>query len=164
MRELKGRIAVGLDGSPAARDALFWAVREAVARRASLLVVTAWTAQARAAARERGALRDERVKLQRMQQDALDAALASMTDPPAVARELVLADPITALAHAAGYADLLVVGDGRRHQQRRMSTATLLARRLNAPGRTADRVPVVAVEPTRTAPAVPVRGAVPAGH
>ena len=153
MRERKGRIAVGLDDSPAAREALVWAAREAAARRARLLVVTAWTAQARAAARDRGVLREQRLALQRMQREVIAAALGPLADPPPVARELVLADPITALAHAAEYADLLVVGDGRRQYQRRMSTATLLARRLGGAHGRADRIPVVAVPAER----VPVR-------
>jgi hypothetical protein len=144
MRQRRNRIAVGLDGSPAARAALAWAAREAVERHSSLLVVTAWTAQERALARERGDLREQRRRLQRMQRYCVAEALADLPGPAPtlVARELVLADPVTALAHAAGIADTLVVGERADGSPAAVSTAALLARRL---GRRIDPVPVVSV-------------------
>jgi nucleotide-binding universal stress UspA family protein len=141
MGELRNRIAVGLDGSPAARRALAWAGREALRTGSVLLVVTAWTAQARAGARERGELPADRIRLQRMQLDCLAEALDGLPEPPAVARELVLADPITAMCHAAGYADMLVLGV-RGEEDRPTPTAGLVARRL---ARRGDIVPVVAI-------------------
>jgi nucleotide-binding universal stress UspA family protein len=142
MREIRNRIAVGLDGSPASRHALHWAVREAVARRAILLVVTAWTAEARGLARERDDLVGERIRLQEMQLKCLADAFAELPgEPPTITRELVLADPITALCHAAGYADALVVGV-RAEEFRPVPTAGVLARRL---ARRGDGVAVIAI-------------------
>lgn len=154
MREIRNRIAVGVDGSPASRRALAWAVREAVDRCAVLLVVTAWTAEARAVARRRGELARERVRLQDMQLACLAEAFATLSaPPPRVTRELVLADPITALCHAAGYADVLVVGV-RAAETRPTPTAGLVARRV---ARRGDGVAVVAVPADAPNPDLPRR-------
>ena len=104
------RIAVGLDGTSAARQALAWAAAEARRRGATLRVITAWPDESRAAARAGGALPAERARLGRMQGDFLASATAWTGLPPAVTQELVLGDPVAALCHAAGRADLLVLG------------------------------------------------------
>jgi hypothetical protein len=148
MRELRNRIAVGLDHTPAAHCALTWAVREAIARRATLLVITAWTGEARAAARERGDLVAERRRLQGMQRAGFRRAMTGIAmtgiagTPPLVAWEIVLADAVTALSHAATFADTLVVG-AHHVGGRTASTADLLARRLAKHG---EHIPVVAVD------------------
>ncbi|MFY1670821.1 universal stress protein [Plantactinospora sp. WMMB334] len=113
------RIVVGLDGSPGARAALEWAVRLAARRAGTVLVVTAWPDPARAVSRRLGGLRAERLALTRMQRARIAVALAGLRHPPRVLRMLVLADPVTALCHAAATADLVVLGapgsGGRRH-------------------------------------------------
>ncbi|MDG4830926.1 universal stress protein [Solwaraspora sp. WMMD1047] len=108
----RGRIAVGFDGSPAARAALAWALREADRRQSRVLVVTAWPTADRATARRRDDLVTARLRLQRRQRDAVAAAGAGLVPIPPVATEVVLADPVTALCHAADFADLVVVGGG----------------------------------------------------
>jgi nucleotide-binding universal stress UspA family protein len=108
----RGRIAVGFDGSPAARAALAWALREAGRRQSRVLVVTAWPTADRATARHRDGLVAARRRLQRRQRDAVATAGAGLVPIPPVATEVVLADPVTALCHAADFADLVVVGGG----------------------------------------------------
>lgn len=104
------RIAVGLDAGEPARRALWWAVREAARTGASLLVVTAWPARQRDAARRTGQLFAARVRLQRMQVERIAEAVAGLDRPPLVARQLVLAEPVPALCHAARFADIVVLG------------------------------------------------------
>lgn len=104
------RIAVGFDGSPAARRALAWAVRKAVQRNALVLVVTAWTVTDH----DPAALMAERIRLGEAQRAAITAARAPYPPAvrPVVARELILADPVTALAHVARMVDVVVLGTG----------------------------------------------------
>jgi nucleotide-binding universal stress UspA family protein len=110
---LQHRIVVGLDGSAGARDALCWAVRLAAQQSSTVLAVTAWPDADRAGSRERDALRHDLLALEHMQRTLIAAATALLTHPPRVIRELVLADAVTALYHAAVLADLVVLGTGR---------------------------------------------------
>lgn len=107
---LHQRIVVGVDGSAAARHALDWAIHEALRRRCGVLVVTAWPAWARDAARGAGTLPAERRRLQRMQEDFVAATTALLPQAPPVVCKLVLGDPLPALTHAGRRAELLVLG------------------------------------------------------
>jgi nucleotide-binding universal stress UspA family protein len=104
------RIVVGYDGYPQSRGALAWAVRQAAATGAVVHVVTAWTpngdrppAVAAVAAR----LRDNQADAIRTTVDRIPSSRR-----PVVTGSVVLADPATALATAAGDADLVVIGSG----------------------------------------------------
>ncbi|MEQ4306092.1 universal stress protein [Plantactinospora sp. B6F1] len=140
------RIAVGLNGSAGARDALAWAIRLAARRSAAVLVVTAWPDAARDVSRRRNALRPDRLALIRTQQGQIAAAAAAVGHHPPILRELVLSDPVTALCHAAARADLVVVGASRPGRPSRASVGARVEARLAA-GRTRGRPvpPVVAV-------------------
>lgn len=106
----KQLIVCGVDGSPASRRALEWAVAEAVMREASLRVVTAWSGYGmeaisvvstpEAAEREAG----------RCQQRVVDAVLAGVDKPPPVERVVVEDRPAHALVAASVDAELLVMG------------------------------------------------------
>ncbi|MDQ7911469.1 universal stress protein [Phytohabitans sp. ZYX-F-186] len=124
------RIVVGLDASAAARDALWWAVREAARTGARVLVVTAWPAADRALARDRDGLFEARLDLHRMQRDRIAEAVAGVSPRPPIARELVLADPVTALSHAAAIADVVVIGSDTATGLRGDSVAAALAHQL----------------------------------
>lgn len=104
----KGRVVVGIDGSPAADRALDWAMGEADRRDAELVVVHAWQyeyMQEDTAPAGRDLLRVDAAR-------TLDPALELARD---VARvdvrgELIECAPAEALLNAAVEADLVVVG------------------------------------------------------
>lgn len=148
----RARIAVGLDGSAAARNALAWAVREAVRRHAAVLVVTAWPAADRAAARERGTLVAGRRRLSGMQRDAIATATAGIDPAPPIAREIIFADPVLALCHAAAVADLLVLGGDETVDRSPWSIAANVGQRSGAGHRAGACVPIILVPEFGTRP------------
>jgi nucleotide-binding universal stress UspA family protein len=152
------RIAVGLDGSARARHALAWAVRESRRRGARLLVVTAWPEESRRRARMAGRLHVERLRLQRMQVECIASATRGMRQQPLIGRELILADPVTALCHAAAWSDLVVVGGGRVGDDPDGSIAGRVAARL------ASRRRLDATEPAGAVLAVPTSTMVATSH
>jgi nucleotide-binding universal stress UspA family protein len=105
------RIVVGLDGSLASQRALEWAVAQAVARPATVLVVTAipYGAPGPDGVRRRMA---DRMAVDAMQRSAIVAARRAVAAGRVVVigRETVVADPVTALCGSARRADLVVVG------------------------------------------------------
>lgn len=110
------RIVVGVDGSPAAQAALNWAVREAVAVHSRLLVVTAWQLPIAGRRWPTSELRQEWRRRIDVQLTAIRTALAGVPveQRPVVGRQLIMADPVTALRHAARLADLVVIGGTSR--------------------------------------------------
>ena len=110
----RGRIVVGVDGSPASHHALVWAAHEASSRKARLEVVNAWSVPEILVPGGLAFNGDA---------DALDQAsrslLKQMTDsigddldvePPEMDLQSVAERPARALIEAARDADLLVVG------------------------------------------------------
>jgi nucleotide-binding universal stress UspA family protein len=153
----RNRIVVGIDGSVPAQRALEWAAHEASRREATVLVVTAWPV-ATGRAPEPGPRReliDGRMRIGRMQQAAITHALAGMAAPPVIGREIILADPVTALCHAAALADLVVVGSDEQHGLRHTSVAARVAQRLSARRRRGLAAPLVVVPTCTAEPIVP---------
>ncbi len=150
------RIVVGLDGSAPARHALEWAVREAVRRGATVLVVTAWAGGARASHDEarHAELVAQHVRLAAMQREAIAQALAGAPAGchPVIGREIILAEPVTALAHAGRYADLLVLGSDASHGLAETSVAGRVARRFAR--RHGGPCPLVVIPSARSEPAL----------
>jgi hypothetical protein len=146
---MHNRIAVGYDGSPAAQYALDWAVREAIGWGSTVLVVTAWPGDARGR-RDVETLTAQRLRLHRIQRRGVAAAVAGLSRPPVVAREIILADPVTALAYAAKFADIVVVGGEAAGALRPGSVGAALARRLSRRGR-GGPPPVIVLATTRAA-------------
>lgn len=106
------RIIVGVDGSPGSRAALEWAARQAASLHATILMVTAWRVSTEDGPAERGWLMEQRRRITDMQHECI-AALRARLEPdelPVIGRELILADPVTALRHAGRMADLVVIG------------------------------------------------------
>lgn len=135
---IRNRIVVGLDGSTGARQALRWAVREAVRRHCPVLVVTAWPAGAHVSHDEAGhaELLARHMGLTAMQRQAVADGVAELPPGhrPVVAREIILTDPVNALVHAARQADLLVLGSDPGHGLAETSVAGRVARRFAGHG------------------------------
>ncbi len=117
-----GTIVVGIDGSPASRQALRWACFQAEITEASVLAMSVREESellpgSEFALRQRGAWRDD---------DAVRAALhrdVGMVATSAPVRELVVTgEPADELLAAAADADLLVLG---AHGYRALSTTPL---------------------------------------
>ncbi|WP_328967468.1 universal stress protein [Streptomyces sp. NBC_00239] len=104
-------IVVGVDGSPAADQALRWAAEEAALRNVALRVVHCWSFPYSDG--ETAVLAGESVRelLQRAAEDVLDVALrAAGTEPASVERRVVHGSPAEVLIEEARDATLLVVG------------------------------------------------------
>jgi nucleotide-binding universal stress UspA family protein len=101
------RIVVGVDDTECASAALRWAMAEAWARRAELVVVHAW---------EYPKYYGVPVNMERLAAATLAAAAAQVDDQPVEVRtHLEEGRPASALVRAAAGADLLVVGSRGRN-------------------------------------------------
>ncbi|MGW6442678.1 universal stress protein [Lentzea sp. NPDC055074] len=113
MRENESRpIVVGVDGSPAALEALRWAVAEARLRGCRVEAVSAWHmdyGMAIGSMAAEIALQLSPENRRAAQQEVLDGAVEPFKDVE-ILRLLVEGDPRTALVRAAQDAELLVVG------------------------------------------------------
>jgi nucleotide-binding universal stress UspA family protein len=98
-------IVVGIDGSPASRAALDWALAEAKRRRVPVLVVHAWQPDRHPAWHFR--IPDPESVFRT---ELLPALCDYPTDDPIVVESLVEGPPVEALAEAARPAAMLVVG------------------------------------------------------
>ena len=111
----QARIVVGVDGSPASKVALRWAVEEATVRGAGLDIVHVWGSH-HSTYPERGHIDPAPFEVEG--RAILDDAVASLTEltvvPPDVRPVLAEEDAATALLHAAQAAALLVVGSRGR--------------------------------------------------
>ncbi|GEM_PF-6013913 len=154
MAHRRHRLVVEVDGSAAAQSALEWALRQARWLDATVLVVTAWdTPAARRGAPQNvgatvvgGALAESpperRRRVTALQQRCIAQARAAVgpRNLPVIGRELVSADPVTAVRQAGRRADMLVVGGGDRPLPNTVAT-----------GLRRSRVPVVVVTPPQLA-------------
>ena len=107
------RIVVGVDGSENANLALAWAGEEARIHAAELHIVTSYgpSGSLFVAGDPLAVTDDIRDRLERHAEDVQDRALAQFAEkPPKLRREIAMGPPASALLHAAGGADLLVVG------------------------------------------------------
>jgi nucleotide-binding universal stress UspA family protein len=102
------RIVVGYKPSRPARAALDWAVREAIMSGALVHVVTAWLPPDG----RPPAVGTVAEHWRAQQVAAIRSALAQVAPVrrPVITCEVVMADPVTALAIAAAQADLVVIG------------------------------------------------------
>ena len=141
---LRQQIAVGLDGSPASRHALVWATREAVHRNADVLVITAVPST----------MDDQLVDAYRMQRLSIVAARAAVphSEHVMIGRQVITADPVTALCHAAATADLLVLGSDESSGLPDTSIPGRLAHRLAARHAHSGRCPIVIIPTAVAAP------------
>jgi nucleotide-binding universal stress UspA family protein len=113
-------IVVGVDGTPASKVALEFALREGAARGSAVEVVTVWSwvgvggqlvgPESPSEARERA---------QSQQDQAVAEVLDQVSDPPVVSRQIVEGDPANALLRAARSGDYLVVGSAHKGVVRR---------------------------------------------
>jgi nucleotide-binding universal stress UspA family protein len=107
----KGRVVVGVDGSPIAAAALRWAAREARLRGATLEVIVAWSTS-KAVFPTRFSIRAPLEQdMQQHAQDILDRALEELGDPGVPVEGKVLrGGASTVLINRSREADMLVVG------------------------------------------------------
>ena len=114
MNAMSQRIVVGIDGSDESVVALTWAVEEAERRAATVLALMAWNVPGWLALEGGG--RPEQERLASELRDAAAATLARVVEPVVgertvtVEQSTVEGNPVPALVHASGSADLLVVG------------------------------------------------------
>ncbi len=106
------RIVVGLDGSTSSQHALEWAVSEADRRGATILVVTACPPPPGPASDGSVELMAALLNAARTQRRGISEARAAVHPhrPVVIGREVIVADPVTALCHAGAIADLIVIG------------------------------------------------------
>jgi nucleotide-binding universal stress UspA family protein len=106
------RIVVGLDGSPSSQRALDWAVSEADRRGATILVVTACPPPPGPARDASAELMAMLLNAARTQRRGISEARAAVHPhrPVVIGREVIVAEPVTALCHAGAIADLIVIG------------------------------------------------------
>ena len=101
-------VVVGVDGSEQSLAALEWAITEARLRQGRIRVITAWYYPPLASEVGDGVI-DESFKQAAEQVQARALSAVAEAGVPATGR-VVENSPATALLHAAGDADLLVVG------------------------------------------------------
>ena len=113
-------IVCGIDGSPAAKRALDWAMDEAIRRDCKLRVVTAWAWDGPEDVRAPSSPAAARSHAKQVQDMAVSGALADMENPPEVEQILVRGLPSESLCTSALDAELLVLGShghGAVHDQ-----------------------------------------------
>jgi nucleotide-binding universal stress UspA family protein len=107
----KSIIVVGVDETRSSWRALEWAAGEAVRRGSTLQVITAWTWDAVEGAPLAAVDPNSMMEIaEQTQTEAVDTVLASMSEQPAVLREVVQSTAADALVEASRAADLVVVG------------------------------------------------------
>jgi nucleotide-binding universal stress UspA family protein len=104
----RGRIVVGVDGSPSSLTALEWAIGQAALTGASVEAVTSWHVPVAAGGYSIVDATDWRANAEAIQDVAIQEVLGD--EAVTVVRRVVQGHPVDVLLHAAAGADLLVVG------------------------------------------------------
>ena len=108
-----GKIAVGVDGSECAKDALVWAIEEAALRRADVIAVHAYQVPVAVPTLGGFAYTVPDIDFEAEARQLLDNAIKEVTggsDPVTIERRVVQRGAAEALIRTSGAADLLVVG------------------------------------------------------
>jgi nucleotide-binding universal stress UspA family protein len=103
-------IVCGIDGSPAGRMALDWALDEARRRSCRLRGVAVWSWDGQGASSAPRSPAEARHRAEEVVNQVLDEALATLTDPPETERLTMEGRPSERLCFAALDAELLVLG------------------------------------------------------
>lgn len=104
-------IVVGVDGTPASKAALKFAIGEAAARGSAVEVVTAWRWYGpREALAGPATPREALESAQSIQDEAVAQVLRAVPGSPIVSRQVVQGDPAEVLLRAGRGADYLVLG------------------------------------------------------
>jgi len=109
MTERKGRVVVGIDGSPASIDAVRWAAGQAALTGSALIAITAWSIPASYGVAFGG---EDAIDWKQNATQALDEALVEALGDAAgsVERLVEQGHPSYVLTEASKGADLVVVG------------------------------------------------------
>jgi nucleotide-binding universal stress UspA family protein len=114
-------VVVGVDGSPASRAALQFAMREVVRRGHGLDVVTSWVFDGTyEGTLGPQSMQEARETAERIQDEVVSAVLDEVVPPAMISRSIVEGAPGPALVRAARDADLLVVGTAHKGSTRRV--------------------------------------------
>jgi nucleotide-binding universal stress UspA family protein len=103
-------IVCGVDGSPAGRAALDWALDEASRRNCRLRAVAVWSWDGQESGSAISSPAEARRRAEEVVNRVLDEALATLTDPPETERLAMEGRPSERLCFAALDAELLVLG------------------------------------------------------
>jgi nucleotide-binding universal stress UspA family protein len=103
-------IVCGIDGSPAGRRALDWALDEAHRRNCRLRVVAVWSWDGLESGSATSSPAEARRRAEEVLNRGLDEALAMLADPPETERLALEGRPSEQLCFAALDAELLVLG------------------------------------------------------
>lgn len=112
MTQGQGRIVVGVDGSPACREALRWAAGQAALTGAAVEAVIAWDYPPSYGALGMSAGIDWQANARETLETALEQAVAA--DAPTIIRSVQQGHPARVLLDSCAGADLLVVGNRGR--------------------------------------------------
>lgn len=147
-------IVVGVDGTPASKAALDFAMHEGVIRGCAVEVITVWGwSGPHESLSGPGTATEARERAQRRQNEVVAEALASVGNPPVVSRQVLHGDPGDRLLQAAGGAALLVVGTHHKGVLRRTvlgSVSEHCVRRATCPVVVVSAVGEEAPQPTLT--------------
>jgi nucleotide-binding universal stress UspA family protein len=121
MQETRAQaIVVGVDGTPASRAALVFALMEGVARGGAVDVVTAWTwSGPHEALGAPASAAEARQRARRVQDRVVTEVLREVPVAPLVSRQVVQGDPAQVLLRAGRTAAFLVVGSEHKGMLRR---------------------------------------------
>ncbi|MDQ3592175.1 MAG: universal stress protein [Actinomycetota bacterium] len=109
-------IVVGVDGTPASREALVFALREGALRGSAVEVVTAWAFEGPYDGQlTQDLIGHARRNAERAQDEAITAALTTVAAPPLLSRTVVEGAAGPELLRVAGAAEYLVVGHGHKN-------------------------------------------------
>jgi nucleotide-binding universal stress UspA family protein len=103
-------IVCGIDGSPAGRRALDWALDEARRRNCRLRAVSVWRWDSLESGTATSSPTEARHRAETLLDRVLDEALATLADPPETERLVTEGRPSERLCFAALDAELLVLG------------------------------------------------------
>jgi nucleotide-binding universal stress UspA family protein len=103
-------IVCGIDGSPAGRRALDWALDEARRRNCRLRAISVWWWDGRESGTATSSPTEARNRAEAVLDRVLDEALATLADPPETERLVTEGRPSERLCFAALDAELLVLG------------------------------------------------------
>lgn len=113
-------IVVGVDGTPASRAALVFALEEGARRGSAVEVVTTWAfAGPYDGSLSAQSVRQARDNAERVQDEAVSAALNQVEPAPVVSRSVIEGAAGQILVNAARHAGYLVVGSAHKSMVRR---------------------------------------------
>ncbi|HVX46744.1 MAG TPA: universal stress protein [Mycobacteriales bacterium] len=107
-------VVVGIDGSPEARRALEWAVKEGQLRHAAVFAVHAWSS-AHIPLPEPARSEFAKERAERLLEDEVRKVVVQTGLPPLLIRSAIKGEPVEVLIESARHGSLLVLGSRADH-------------------------------------------------